>query len=121
EPALDPGRGAAQREHEGADQVEGQHQRLEGGCDVEGNCWEHPDHPGLVWRGNTIAEWIAGGFTSLFHRTLDRLTRLAAGAPPMIISSATDFREAARRRLPPFLFHYLDGGSGAEQTLRANV
>lgn len=39
----------------------------------------------------------------------------------MIISSATDFREAARRRLPPFLFHYLDGGAGAEQTLRDNV
>ncbi|MGH8852748.1 MAG: FMN-dependent L-lactate dehydrogenase LldD [Telluria sp.] len=39
----------------------------------------------------------------------------------MIISSATDFREAARRRLPPFLFHYLDGGAGAEQTLRSNV
>jgi L-lactate dehydrogenase (cytochrome) len=39
----------------------------------------------------------------------------------MIISSATDFREAARRRLPPFLFHYLDGGAGAEQTMRANV
>jgi L-lactate dehydrogenase (cytochrome) len=39
----------------------------------------------------------------------------------MIISSATDFREAARRRLPPFLFHYLDGGAGAEQTLAANV
>ena len=39
----------------------------------------------------------------------------------MIISSATDFREAARRRIPPFLFHYLDGGAGAEQTMRANV
>jgi L-lactate dehydrogenase (cytochrome) len=39
----------------------------------------------------------------------------------MIISSATDFREAARRKLPPFLFHYLDGGAGAEETLRANV
>ena len=39
----------------------------------------------------------------------------------MIISSATDFREAARRKLPPFLFHYLDGGAGAEQTLRSNV
>jgi len=38
----------------------------------------------------------------------------------MIISSATDYRAAARRRLPPFLFHYLDGGAGAEQTLRAN-
>jgi L-lactate dehydrogenase (cytochrome) len=39
----------------------------------------------------------------------------------MIISSATDYREAARRKLPPFLFHYLDGGAGAEQTLRANI
>src|SRR5574343_1188183 len=39
----------------------------------------------------------------------------------MIISSATDFRAAAQRRLPPFLFHYLDGGAGAEQTLRSNV
>jgi L-lactate dehydrogenase (cytochrome) len=39
----------------------------------------------------------------------------------MIISSATDYREAARRRLPPFLFHYLDGGAGTEQTLRDNV
>jgi len=40
---------------------------------------------------------------------------------PMIVSSATDFRAVARRKLPPFLFHYLDGGAGAEQTLRANV
>ncbi|HEX8789259.1 MAG TPA: L-lactate dehydrogenase, partial [Telluria sp.] len=39
----------------------------------------------------------------------------------MIISSATDFRPAARSILPPFLFHYLDGGAGAEETLRANV
>jgi L-lactate dehydrogenase (cytochrome) len=39
----------------------------------------------------------------------------------MIISSAADFREAARRRLPPFLFHYADGGAYAEETLRRNV
>jgi L-lactate dehydrogenase (cytochrome) len=39
----------------------------------------------------------------------------------MIISSATDYREAARRKLPPFLFHYLDGGAGTETTLRANT
>lgn len=38
----------------------------------------------------------------------------------MIISSPLDFREAARRRLPPFLFHYIDGGAYAEQTLRRN-
>ena len=39
----------------------------------------------------------------------------------MIISSASDYREAARRRLPPFLFHYVDGGAYAESTLRRNV
>lgn len=39
----------------------------------------------------------------------------------MIISAATDYREAARRRLPPFLFHYIDGGAYAEQTLKRNV
>lgn len=39
----------------------------------------------------------------------------------MIISSATDYREAARRRLPPFLFQYIDGGSYAEQTMRRNI
>ena len=39
----------------------------------------------------------------------------------MIISSIADFREAARRRLPPFLFHYADGGAYAEQTMRRNV
>ncbi len=39
----------------------------------------------------------------------------------MIISSASDYREAARRRLPPFLFHYIDGGAYAETTLGRNV
>ncbi|EPY01174.1 FMN-dependent L-lactate dehydrogenase LldD [Magnetospirillum fulvum] len=39
----------------------------------------------------------------------------------MIISSSLDYREAARRRLPPFLFHYIDGGAYAEVTLRRNV
>ncbi|HVZ30497.1 MAG TPA: FMN-dependent L-lactate dehydrogenase LldD [Asticcacaulis sp.] len=39
----------------------------------------------------------------------------------MIISATTDYREAARRKLPPFLFHYLDGGAYAEHTLRRNV
>jgi len=32
-----------------------------------------------------------------------------------------DYREAARRRLPHFLFEYFDGGSYAERTLRANM
>ena len=39
----------------------------------------------------------------------------------MIISSPGDFREAARRKLPPFLFHYIDGGAYAERTLARNV
>ncbi|HEU0198518.1 MAG TPA: FMN-dependent L-lactate dehydrogenase LldD [Nevskiaceae bacterium] len=39
----------------------------------------------------------------------------------MIISAATDYREAARRRLPRFLFDYADGGAGTEYTLRRNV
>lgn len=39
----------------------------------------------------------------------------------MIIASAQDYREAARRKLPRFLFDYIDGGSYAEHTLRSNV
>lgn len=39
----------------------------------------------------------------------------------MIISASTDYREAARRKLPRFLFDYLDGGAYAEYTLRRNV
>lgn len=39
----------------------------------------------------------------------------------MIIASAKDYQKAAKRRLPPFMFHYADGGSYAEQTLRRNV
>lgn len=38
----------------------------------------------------------------------------------MIVSSPLDFREAARRRLPPFLFHYVDGGAFSEETMEAN-
>ena len=38
----------------------------------------------------------------------------------MSISSPEDFRTAARRRLPRFLFDYIDGGAGAEVTLRRN-
>jgi L-lactate dehydrogenase (cytochrome) len=39
----------------------------------------------------------------------------------VILSSPNDFREAARRKLPRFLFDYLDGGAGAEVTLRRNL
>ena len=36
-------------------------------------------------------------------------------------ASTTDYREMARRRLPHFLFEYIDGGSYAEQTLGRNT
>jgi L-lactate dehydrogenase (cytochrome) len=39
----------------------------------------------------------------------------------MIVSSPTDFRAAAERRLPRFLFDYIDGGANDERTLRRNV
>jgi len=39
----------------------------------------------------------------------------------MIIASPSDYRAVARRRLPPFLFEYIDGGAYAEHTLRRNV
>ncbi len=38
-----------------------------------------------------------------------------------IAASTLDFRERARRRIPHFLFEYIDGGSYAEVTLRRNV
>lgn len=39
----------------------------------------------------------------------------------MIISSTHDYRLAAKRHLPPFLFHYIDGGAYDEHTLARNV
>lgn len=39
----------------------------------------------------------------------------------MKVAAPTDYRELARRRLPHFLFEYIDGGSYDEQTLRRNV
>lgn len=39
----------------------------------------------------------------------------------MIISASTDYRAAAQRKLPPFLFHYIDGGAYNEQTLQSNT
>lgn len=39
----------------------------------------------------------------------------------MIISSALDYRAAAKRKLPRFLFDYIDGGAYAEHTLKTNI
>lgn len=36
-------------------------------------------------------------------------------------ASVSDYRELARRRLPPMFFDYIDGGSYAEVTLKRNV
>ncbi|MCP4988058.1 MAG: L-lactate dehydrogenase, partial [Colwellia sp.] len=38
----------------------------------------------------------------------------------MIISAPSDYRKAAKAKLPPFLFHYIDGGSYSEHTLQKN-
>ncbi|ELB2069868.1 FMN-dependent L-lactate dehydrogenase LldD [Vibrio parahaemolyticus] len=39
----------------------------------------------------------------------------------MIISASTDYRASAKAKLPPFLFHYIDGGSYDERTLKRNT
>jgi hypothetical protein len=39
----------------------------------------------------------------------------------MIAASCDDFRRAAQRRLPRFLFDYLDGGANRETTLGRNI
>jgi L-lactate dehydrogenase (cytochrome) len=39
----------------------------------------------------------------------------------MILASIDDYRTLARKRLPHFLFEYIDGGSFSETTLRNNV
>ena len=39
----------------------------------------------------------------------------------MIPGEIADYRELARRKLPRFLFEYIDGGAGAQTTLRHNV
>ncbi|HCM0973919.1 FMN-dependent L-lactate dehydrogenase LldD [Vibrio parahaemolyticus] len=39
----------------------------------------------------------------------------------MIISASTDYRAAAKAKLPPFLFHYIAGGSYDERTLKRNT
>ncbi|EYS89031.1 L-lactate dehydrogenase [cytochrome] [Bartonella bacilliformis str. Heidi Mejia] len=38
----------------------------------------------------------------------------------VIISSTFDYRKVAERQLPPFLFHYIDRGAYAEETMRRN-
>jgi L-lactate dehydrogenase (cytochrome) len=39
----------------------------------------------------------------------------------MILASTRDFRRAAQRRLPRFLFDYIDGGAYDERTMEKNV
>lgn len=39
----------------------------------------------------------------------------------MILANIDDYRELARRRLPHFLFEYIDGGAFSETTLRNNA
>ncbi len=46
---------------------------------------------------------------------------LACGAGVVIAASVDDYRVRAQRRLPHFLYEYIDGGANAEVTLRRNV
>jgi L-lactate dehydrogenase (cytochrome) len=39
----------------------------------------------------------------------------------MIISAPSDCRKADERRLPRFLFDYIDGGAVTERTMKQNV
>jgi L-lactate dehydrogenase (cytochrome) len=39
----------------------------------------------------------------------------------LIVSAPTDYRDAAKQRLPRFLFDYIDGGAVTETTMRQNV
>src|ERR1051325_5623119 len=55
---------------------------------------------------NTTKEWIA-------------LARTAGDS--MILASTKDFRRAAERRIPRFLFDYIDGGAYDEHTMGKNV
>ena len=49
------------------------------------------------------------------RRSCDAASKMTKAA------SVSDYRALARRRLPHFLFEYLDGGSYDEVTLRRNV
>ena len=82
----------------------------------------------------SFSEWMSNHFSSrqCARRTARKTGRRkhkqsASGirSPPrrvaMIISAATDYRKAAARKLPPFLFHYIDGGSYSEHTLKRNT
>ena len=39
----------------------------------------------------------------------------------MIISAPSDYRKAAERHLPRFLFDFIDGGAVTERTMKQNV
>jgi L-lactate dehydrogenase (cytochrome) len=47
--------------------------------------------------------------------------RILGDAAMVSAASVLDYRALARRRLPSFLFEYVDGGSYAEVTLRRNI
>src|SRR5262249_19618885 len=59
--------------------------------------------------------------TMFQHIIAGSTVRKVGSLSRMIISSTLDFREAARRRLPRFLFDYADGGAYNEHTLQRNV
>lgn len=59
----------------------------------------------------------------MVYATREGLFRVSEGEAEIavIINSEADFRRAAKRRLPRFLFDYIDGGAFSESTLGRNV
>src|SRR5581483_6616314 len=82
--------------------------------------WRAPPHRS---RSDSAVGPGAGGPARSGHRRLCRA--LASGHPPdrgggVKAASPLDYRDLARRRLPRFLFEYIDGGSYEEVTLAGN-
>src|SRR5689334_21283874 len=53
------------------------------------------------------------------HRTFP--TQKEHQGPKMAIATISDLRPLAKRRLPRFVFDYLDGGAGGEKGLQRNL
>ena len=76
------------------------------------NCSDPPDSAAreFVWRLRGLSR------SAILVPNVDSLL-----SPAVIIASTADFRHAAQRRLPRFLFDYIDGAAYDERTCRRNV
>lgn len=87
-----------------------------------------PAYSSLVTGADDYPEGTAGGGEA-GERSQTRAAAQGAGQPGDLVMTSKirraacvlDYRELARRRLPPFLFEYIDGGSYSEVTLERNL